>query len=92
MKHTVDVPPHGSRTIEFKANEPGEWIAALSQSLSYENRYGGVVKYSSYIPKPEIAKIKVMIPISMIIYFNGMITAASNHAQSMSAYPKLGIR
>lgn len=26
LKHTVDVPPHGSRTIEFYANEPGQWM------------------------------------------------------------------
>jgi FtsP/CotA-like multicopper oxidase with cupredoxin domain len=26
LKHTVDVPPMGSRTIEFEANESGDWL------------------------------------------------------------------
>src|SRR5690606_11517985 len=26
LKHTVDVGPHESRTIEFLADEPGEWM------------------------------------------------------------------
>ncbi|MFP5459953.1 MAG: multicopper oxidase domain-containing protein, partial [Bacteriovoracia bacterium] len=26
LKHTVDVPPHQTRTIEFYANEPGQWM------------------------------------------------------------------
>ena len=26
LKHTVDIPPMGRRTIEFEANEPGDWM------------------------------------------------------------------
>ncbi len=26
LKHTVDVPPMGRRTLEFEANEPGDWM------------------------------------------------------------------
>lgn len=26
LKHTVDIPPMGKRTIEFLANEPGDWF------------------------------------------------------------------
>src|SRR5690606_19465566 len=26
LKHTVDIPPHGRRVIEFYTNEPGDWM------------------------------------------------------------------
>lgn len=46
LKHTVDVPPMGRRTIEFEATEPGDWMfhchilyhmmAGMARIFSYE--------------------------------------------------------
>ena len=46
LKHTVDVPPMGKRTIEFEANERGDWLfhchllyhmhAGMARVFSYE--------------------------------------------------------
>lgn len=48
LKHTVDVPPMGKRTIEFEANESGDWLfhchllyhmhAGMARVFSYEEQ------------------------------------------------------
>lgn len=48
LKHTVDVPPMGRRTIEFAANETGDWLfhchllyhmhMGMARVLSYDNQ------------------------------------------------------
>lgn len=48
LKHTVDLPPMGSRTIEFYANEHGDWIfhchllyhmdAGMARVISYDDQ------------------------------------------------------
>ncbi len=48
LKHTVDVPPMGKRTIEFEANEYGDWLfhchllyhmhAGMARVFSYEEQ------------------------------------------------------
>jgi FtsP/CotA-like multicopper oxidase with cupredoxin domain len=48
LKHTVDIPPMGSRTIEFLANEYGDWIfhchllyhmdAGMTRIISYDDQ------------------------------------------------------
>lgn len=48
LKHTVDLPPMGSRTIEFLANEYGDWIfhchllyhmdAGMARVISYDDQ------------------------------------------------------
>ncbi len=58
LKHTVDVPPHSSRTIEFLANEPGEWMLHCHNLFHMKSGMARVVKYSSFTPKPEIAAIQ----------------------------------
>lgn len=55
MKHTVDVPPHGSRTIEFYANEPGQWMLHCHNLFHMHAGMARVVKYSSFTPAAEIA-------------------------------------
>jgi FtsP/CotA-like multicopper oxidase with cupredoxin domain len=51
LKHTVDVPPMGKRTIEFEANEYGDWLfhchllyhmhAGMARIFSYEEQGHG---------------------------------------------------
>lgn len=51
LKHTVDVPPMGKRTIEFEANEYGDWLfhchllyhmhAGMARVFSYEEQGPG---------------------------------------------------
>ena len=82
LKHTVDVPPHGSRTIEFLANEPGEWMLHCHNLYHMKTGMARVVKYSTFTPKPEIARHQKHDPhLHQHLYFNGMIETASNHAQ-----------
>jgi hypothetical protein len=48
LKHTVDVPPMGKRTIEFEANESGDWLfhchllyhmhSGMARVVSYEEQ------------------------------------------------------
>jgi len=83
LKHTVDVPPHGTRTIEFYANEPGEWMLHCHNLYHMKNGMGRIVKYMSYTPRPEIVHIQHHDPHNHDhIYFYGMAEAATNHAQA----------
>jgi CopA family copper-resistance protein len=83
LKHTVDVPPHGSRTIEFLANEPGEWMLHCHNLYHMKTGMGRVVKYMSYKPKPEIAHYQKHDPhLHDHWYFYGMAEAATNHGQA----------
>lgn len=53
LKHTVDVPPMGTRTIEFYANEPGQWMLHCHNLYHMESGMARVVRYNSYRPTPE---------------------------------------
>jgi FtsP/CotA-like multicopper oxidase with cupredoxin domain len=55
LKHTVDVPPMGSRTIEFYANEPGQWMLHCHNLYHMHTGMARVVKYMSYQPRPDLA-------------------------------------
>jgi FtsP/CotA-like multicopper oxidase with cupredoxin domain len=81
-KHTVDVPPHGSRTIEFKADEPGEWMLHCHNLYHLKTGMARVVKYMSYKPTPEIAHLQKHDPhLHDHWYTYGMLEAATNHIQ-----------
>ncbi len=83
LKHTVDVPPHGKRTIEFYANEPGQWMLHCHNLYHMKSGMARVVKYNSYTPKGEMAEYDKKDPhLHEHIYFNGMVEAATNHAQA----------
>ncbi|MEZ0393142.1 MAG: multicopper oxidase domain-containing protein [Pseudobdellovibrionaceae bacterium] len=58
LKHTVDVPPHGSRTIEFYANEPGQWMLHCHNLYHMKTGMARVVKYMSYEPRPEMKHLE----------------------------------
>ncbi len=83
LKHTVDVPPHGRRTIEFLANEPGEWMLHCHNLYHMKNGMGRIVKYLSYTPRSEIAHLQHHDPHNHDhTYFYAMTEAATNHAQA----------
>lgn len=82
LKHTVDVPPHETRKIEFYANEPGEWMLHCHNLYHMKNGMARVVKYMSFTPKPEIAHIQHHDSHNHDhFYFSGMLEAATNHGQ-----------
>ena len=53
LKHTVDVPPMGSRTIEFFANEPGQWMLHCHNLYHMDTGMARVVRYNTYKQTPE---------------------------------------
>jgi len=83
LKHTVDVPPHSSRVIEFMANERGEWMLHCHNLFHMNTGMARVVKYSSFTPKPEIAHLQHLDHhLHDPWYFYGSAEAATNHGQA----------
>lgn len=82
LKHTVDVPPHGSRTIEFYANEPGRWMLHCHNLYHMKTGMARVVNYLSYKPAPELAAHGKHDPhLHDHLYTYGMLEASTNHAK-----------
>lgn len=82
MKHTVDVPPHQERTIEFMANEPGEWMLHCHNLYHLKTGMARVVKYSSFTPRPEIQEVQKDDPHLMDhLYYRGKVDLATNHGE-----------
>jgi FtsP/CotA-like multicopper oxidase with cupredoxin domain len=82
LKHTVDVPPHGTRTIEFFANEPGEWMLHCHNLFHLKTGMARVVKYMTFTPKPEVRAHQKHDPHEHDhLYFYGMLEAVTNHGQ-----------
>lgn len=87
LKHTVDVPPHMTRTIEFKANEPGEWMLHCHNLYHLKTGMARVVKYLSYKPTLEITHMQKHDPhLHDHWYTYGMAEVATNHAQGYLRY------
>ncbi len=83
LKHTVDVPPHGTRTIEFYANEAGQWMLHCHNLYHMKTGMGRVVKYMSWQPKPENARFDRLDPHRHDhLYMTGLLEAATNHARA----------
>jgi FtsP/CotA-like multicopper oxidase with cupredoxin domain len=83
LKHTVDMAPHTTRTIEFYANEPGEWMLHCHNLYHMKTGMARTVKYSSFQPKAEIARIQNHDPhLHDHWYGYGTAEAATNHAQA----------
>ena len=83
LKHTVDVPPHSTRTIEFFANELGEWMLHCHNLYHLKSGMARVVKYMSYTPSKEIEHFQMHDPhLHDHWYFYGNGEAATNHAQA----------
>jgi FtsP/CotA-like multicopper oxidase with cupredoxin domain len=83
LKHTVDVPPHGTRTIEFYSNEPGQWMLHCHNLYHMKTGMARVVKYMSFQPPPEIAAHEKHDPhLHDHIYSYGLLEASTNHARA----------
>ena len=52
LKHTIDVPPMGKRTIEFEANESGDWL--FHCHLLY-HMHAGMMQVVTVRPQEEAA-------------------------------------
>ena len=82
LKHTVDMGPHTTRTIEFYADEPGEWMLHCHNLYHMKTGMGRVVSYSSFKRKPEMDKYQKQDPhLHDHLYHRGTIEAATNHLQ-----------
>jgi FtsP/CotA-like multicopper oxidase with cupredoxin domain len=97
MKHTLDVSPHSEKTIEFYSDEPGEWMLHCHNLYHLKTGMARVVKYSSFTPIPEIAKLQKEDPhLHDHLYYRGRIETATNHAQAqlnlMNTWNELELR
>lgn len=97
LKHTVDVPPHMSRTIEFYSDEPGEWMLHCHNLYHLKTGMARVVKYSTFTPKKEIKELQKVDPhLHDHLYYKGMLETATNHAQAefnlMNTWNELELR
>lgn len=54
LKHTVDVPPMSSRTIEFAADEPGDWLMHCHVLYHAEVGMGRIIHYEDAPPNPNL--------------------------------------
>lgn len=83
LKHTVDVPPHSSQTIEFYSNEPGEWMLHCHNLYHLKTGMARVVKYSSFTPSSKIQRYQKEDPhLHDHTYYRGMLEASTIHAQA----------
>ncbi len=83
LKHTVDVPPHGSRTIEFYANEPGQWLLHCHNLYHMKTGMARVVRYNDFKLTPEMAELDKQDPhLHEHLYKYSQLEAASNHAKA----------
>lgn len=83
LKHTVDVPPHSSRTIEFYSNEPGQWMLHCHNLYHMKTGMARVVRYNDFKLTPEMAKNDHHDPhLHEHLYTHTSLEAASNHAKA----------
>jgi len=83
LKHTVDVPPHKSRTIEFFTNEPGQWMLHCHNLYHMKTGMARVVRYNDFKLTPEMAKHDSHDPhLHDHLYTHAQLEAASNHAKA----------
>jgi len=83
LKHTVDVPPHGSRTIEFYANEPGQWMLHCHNLYHMKAGMARVIRYNDFKLTPEMEKNDHHDPhLHDHLYTHTTLEAATNHAKA----------
>jgi FtsP/CotA-like multicopper oxidase with cupredoxin domain len=83
LKHTVDVPPHSSRTIEFYANEPGQWMLHCHNLYHMKTGMARVVRYNDFKLTPDMEKYDPRDPhLHDHLYTASQLEAASNHARA----------
>jgi hypothetical protein len=82
LKHTVDVPPHGTRTIEFYANEPGQWMLHCHNLYHMKTGMARVVRYSDFKLTSEMQQNDEHDPhLHEHLYTYSNVEAGSNHAK-----------
>lgn len=97
LKHTVDVPPHMTRTIEFYANEPGQWMLHCHNLYHMKTGMARVVRYNDYKLTPEMAMNDRHDPhLHEHVYTYGSVETSSNHASGrfklMRTWDEIDIR
>ena len=60
MKHTIDVPPMSSHTIEFAADEPGDWMMHCHVLYHLAIGMARVVHYEDAPPNPHLMRGAMM--------------------------------
>jgi FtsP/CotA-like multicopper oxidase with cupredoxin domain len=82
LKHTVDVPPHGTRVIEFYANEPGQWMLHCHNLYHMKTGMGRVVRYNTHKMSPELEHLDHQDHhLHDPVYWDAALEAASNHGR-----------
>lgn len=82
LKHTVDVPPHGTRTIEFYANEPGQWMLHCHNLYHMKTGMARIVRYNDFKLPPEMEKNDQQDPHRLDHFYTySSLEAGSNHAK-----------
>ncbi len=82
VKHTVDVQPMSSRTIEVVMDEVGQWMLHCHNLFHMDSGMARVVKYSNYSLSPEMASHeKHDHHLHDPWYTYGKAEIASNHAE-----------
>lgn len=97
LKHTVDIPPHSSRTIEFYSDEPGEWMLHCHNLYHLKTGMARVVKYSTFTPNKEIQHLQKHDPhMHDHVYYRGRLEAATIHSEAqlnlMNTWNELELR
>ncbi|RYZ92232.1 MAG: hypothetical protein EOP06_04845, partial [Proteobacteria bacterium] len=83
LKHTVDVPPHGTRTIEFYANEPGQWMLHCHNLYHMDSGMARVVRYEDFKLSDEMKAHDKHDPHTHEhLYTYSSLEVASNHASA----------
>lgn len=83
LKHTVDVPPHKSRTIEFYANEPGQWMLHCHNLYHMKTGMARIVRYNDFQLTSEMQSNEKKDPhLHEHWYSYAQLEAASNHAKA----------
>jgi hypothetical protein len=82
LKHTIDVPPFENRTIEFLANEPGEWMLHCHNLFHLKTGMARVVKYSTFVPRNDIKEFQKSDPhLHDHLYHKGSVEISTNHSE-----------
>jgi hypothetical protein len=69
MKHTIDVPPMSSHTIEFAADEPGDWMMHCHVLYHLAIGMARVVHYEDAPPNPHLMTGAMMSEHDPILFF-----------------------
>jgi len=89
LKHTVDVPPMSSRTIEFAADEPGDWLMHCHVLYHAEVGMGRIIHYEDAPPNPNLMaghRAWDMTKMHDPIFFFGEVAALSNMTEGFVAF------